>query len=167
MNFYKESKQVYYAKGDVVRINKEHIELLKEKMRKDNLERIRVCIHEDRDSPVHEMFIVLKKGNYVRPHRHLNKSESFYLVEGRAIAFFFDKKGNILEKMELGEFNAGKQHGYRINSAIYHSVVPVSSYLVFHEVTSGPFCKNFTEYAPWAPEENTDEGKQYIKKILK
>lgn len=167
MNFYKESKQVYYAKGDVVRINKEQIQWLKGEMRKDNLERIRVCIHEDTDSTIHEMFIVLKKGNYVRPHRHLNKSESFYMVEGSAIAFFFNKEGNIVEKMELGEFNAGKQLGYRINSAIYHTVVPVSSYLVFHEVTSGPFRKDFTEYASWAPGENTDEGKQYIKKILK
>ena len=59
--------------------------------------RIRYCAHASPSDVVHEMFIVHPRGAYVRPHKHLDKSESMMIIEGEADYVMFDSKGNITE----------------------------------------------------------------------
>ena len=47
---------------------------------------------------IHEMIVFHKKGSYVRPHKHLNKLESFFIISGEVTLVIFDKKGIPIKK---------------------------------------------------------------------
>ena len=166
-NFREMSKEVYYSVDDIAKLSKKDINFLKEKMLKNNLQRIRICAHKGIKDKIHEMFIVLRKNNYIRPHRHLNKSESFHLVEGNAKIVVFDNDGNIKDVICVDSYDSGKKFYYRMNNAFFHTVLPTSDFLIFHETVQGPFRKEDTVFAPWAPKEGDKEKEnKYRKQIL-
>jgi len=137
--------------------------LLKQKADASPLKRARICLHKGADEPIHEMLIVLARGVYIRPHRHLNKTESFHLLEGRATVVFFDDKGDVTQSHELAR-SAGSSFIYRIDQPVFHTQIVHSKYLVFYEVTRGPWLPNDTEYASWAPEER---GARFLRGLVK
>ena len=92
------------------------------------------------------MFVVHTKDYSVRPHYHLNKSESLYVLHGSANLLIFNNSGKITKKIQLGTLNSGKTVYYRIQQKVIHSLEIKSRYLVFHEVTIGPFKKKYTVY---------------------
>ena len=118
-HFIEFNKEVYYAVGDVIKIGKEEIEWLKEKSLNNERKRCRICAHKDTDEKVHEMFIVHTKGTYVRPHKHINKSESHHIIEGSADVIIFDDAGKIKEVIEIGDYLSGRKFFYRIKTPIY------------------------------------------------
>ena len=63
----------------------------------------------------------------------------------------------------MGEYTSCKTYYYRINKAIYHSIVIKSPYIIFHEVVLGPFKKSKTKFPKWAPK-NLKDFKNFIKK---
>ena len=114
------------------------------------------------------MCIILRKGIYIRPHKHLKKAESFHVIEGTANIVIFDEEGKILEAIEVSDYSSGKKFYYKIYEPYYHTVCVTSSFLVFHETTSGPFNKSDTAYAPWSPEEKDAVAvKSYTEKLVK
>ena len=100
------------------------------------------------------MLIVLTKDDYIRPHKYLYKTESFHVIEGSAVVIFFDEEGGIQEVIHVGDTSSGKQFYFRNDDARFHTQIITSDFLVFHEVTNGPFNRDDTIFAPWAPEEN-------------
>lgn len=100
------------------------------------------------------MFIVHKKGAYIRPHKHLSKSESLHVMEGTAYLVVFDDKGEITEIIEMGDFSSGNNFYYRMSGPYYHTLLIKSDYFVFHETTNGPFNRSDTVFAPWAAAED-------------
>ena len=166
-NFKEMSKEVYYSTDDIAKLSKKDINFLKEKMLSNNLQRIRICAHKGIDDKIHEMFIVLRKSTYIRPHKHLNKSESFHLVEGRAKIVVFDSEGNIKDVICVDNYDSGEKFYYRMNNAYYHTVLAMSDFLVFHEIVQGPFKKEDTIFAPWAPKEgNKERENEYRERLL-
>lgn len=162
----KVNKEVYFATDKVVKLKKENIDFLKRKMISNNLQRIRICAHKDIKNKIHEMFIVLRKNAYIRPHKHLNKSESFHLIEGSAKVIIFDDNGKIRDVIELSDYKSKQKFYYRMDNQYYHTVLVTSNFLVFHETTQGPFFKSDTIFAPWAPDErDKNKGKKYIEKL--
>ena len=89
--------------------------------------RARICAHNGVDAALHEMFIMLKKNSYVRPHRHHNKSESIHIVRGTlkgkntCQSSFFDNSGAIQKRIELsGDSNSSTYYiRYESVSSIY------------------------------------------------
>ena len=57
---------------------------------KNPRQRARYCTHSLVDDEVHEMVIYHKEGTYIRPHKHIGKTESFHLIDGEADVVFFD-----------------------------------------------------------------------------
>ena len=111
------------------------------------------------------MFIFHKKGAYVRPHRHINKLESFHLISGIATIIFFHNNGKPKQVIKMGDYKSGKTFYYKIFKSFFHTVL-IEKDVLFHEVTSGPFVKNKTIYAKWSPkEQNNDEVKKYLLKL--
>ncbi len=167
-NFKELSKEVYYAIDKIPKFSKKDIDFLKEKMVNNNLQRIRICAHKDIDDRIHEMFIVLIKNTYIRPHKHLNKPESFHLIDGSAKVIIFDDKGKIEDVIGLDNYNSGKRFYYRMDNPYYHTVFVTADFLVFHETTGGPFQKSDTVFAPWAPEESDiTSGKKYMEQLVR
>jgi cupin fold WbuC family metalloprotein len=143
----------YMATRDVVEITPDLIVGLKEASTADPLKRARICLHRHREDPVQQMIIAHHRDTYTRPHRHRNKSESFHILEGRMAVILFDDRGAATRTIVLGPVGSTDPAVYRLSSAQWHTVIPLSEHVVFHEITSGPFAPGDGEEASWAPDE--------------
>lgn len=153
------NNEVFFTEEEITKLAKQDIDFLKGKALFNSRKRIRLCAHQRIDDEVHEMLIIHAKDVYVRPHKHLNKSESFHLIEGLLDVVIFDEVGNIKDVIKMGNYSSGEKFFYRLSRPYYHSIIIKSDFIVFHEATKGPFNKADTIFAPWSPEEN-DEAKK-------
>lgn len=129
-------------------------------------QRTRLCVHDNADSIVHEMFIIHTRDTYVRPHRHRSKSESFQVLEGHASLVLFNDDGDIVKIMSLGDLASGHNFYFRMPAKVWHMLVIHSQVLVFKEVTQGPFDANDCEFPQWAPSgRHCEEVPEFLKKI--
>ncbi|HLC20111.1 MAG TPA: WbuC family cupin fold metalloprotein, partial [Candidatus Nanoarchaeia archaeon] len=151
------SKEVFYSAQQFPILSKRDIDVLKEKAQNTERQRSRLCTHPDENAVVHEMFIIHKRNTYIRPHKHMKKTESLHIIEGTATLIVFDNDGNITKKVMLGDYNSGYPFYYRMNSVTYHMLVITSETLAFVEAATGPFDKSEMVFPSWAPEENDKE----------
>lgn len=155
-NHSKENEEVLYSKNNLTIVEKSDIKELKLFSGFNQRKRIRLCTHPNQTDLLHEMIIVHKKNAYVRPHKHISKSESTHIIEGVVDVVLFDKDGKITEVIEMGDYASGNAFYYRITNSVFHTLIIRSDHLVFHETTNGPFHKNTTIFAPWAPEDSDE-----------
>lgn len=153
-----ESAEVLYAGEGIVTVDAAEVAALKLGAHGNPRARIRLCAHHDVNDPLHEMIIVHESGCYVRPHKHLGKSESFHVIEGEVDVVIFDEDGAIADVIPMGSYSSGRAFFYRIASPAYHTLLIRSQVLVFHETTSGPFRREQTVFAPWSPEDAQAEA---------
>ena len=146
-----ESAEVRYATDAMVVVDAADIERLKRDAASNARQRIRLCAHHHVDDRLHEMLIVHTRDTYVRPHKHLGKSESFHVIEGDVDVVIFDDDGDVNEVLRMGPFASGRPFFYRVAEPLFHTLLIRSDVLVFHETTSGPFRRADTVFAPWAP----------------
>ncbi len=140
------NNEIFYSNQKLPIIKKKQIDFLIKKALKNKSQKSRLCTHKNEKDKLHEMFVVHTKDYSVRPHYHLNKSESLYVLHGSANLLIFNNSGKIIKKIQLGTLNSGKTFYYRIHQKVIHSLEIKSRYLVFHEVTTGPFKKKYTVY---------------------
>ena len=156
-----------FLESDIIVIGPQELDQVKQMAEQSPLRRARLCLHQDHNSLVQEMVIALFQDSYVRPHRHRDKSESFHVIEGRLAVLLFDDTGKLTRRVELGPPGSAQASLYRLSSSLWHTAVPLSSYVVFHETTSGPFSKGDTEYAEWAPNgEDHEAALEYVKRAV-
>jgi cupin fold WbuC family metalloprotein len=148
-----ESAEVRYATDAIVLVDGADVERLKQDAAENARRRIRLCAHHGVDDRLHEMLIVHTSDTYVRPHKHLGKSESFHVIEGDVDVVIFDDDGGVREVIPMGAFASGRPFFYRIAEPVFHTLLIRSGVLVFHETTGGPFRRADTVFAPWAPED--------------
>jgi cupin fold WbuC family metalloprotein len=153
MRVTKVNDEVLTATAAIVQIGRVDIEMLKRQALTNPRRRIRLCAHPDTADRLHEMLIVHTRGAYVRPHKHLHKSESVHIIEGEVDVVFFDDAGAVAEVVRMGDYGSGRKFYYRVGGPLYHTLLISSEFLVFHEVTNGPFRREDTVFAPWGPEE--------------
>ena len=112
------------------------------------------------------MLIAISSASYIRPHRHLDKSESFHVVDGIADVAIFDDSGNVTDVIALGPLASGRAFFYRLSESAFHTLLIRSDVLVIHEVTNGPFAPERTIVAPFAPSEERDEEvRRYMQQL--
>ncbi len=160
------STGVFFSDELLTKVGSKEIEFLRQEVHNTALKRNRLCVHRSLDDCVHEMFVLLMKESYIRPHKHIKKVESLYVVEGSADAIFFDDNGSITEIIQLGDYASGKQFYYRIGEPVYHTLLIRSEYFIYLETTQGPFKQSDSLKAKWSPkEENLASVKEY-KRLL-
>lgn len=115
---------------------------------------MRLCAHPTGEDRIHEMLIAMDRTTYIRPHKHVNKSESMHVIEGSADAVFFTDDGAISRVVPLGDYASGREFYFRNSESVYHTLLINSDVLVVHETTNGPFNRADTIFASWAPEES-------------
>jgi cupin fold WbuC family metalloprotein len=142
---------VWYADESLGFVGPDEIAFLKENARSSRRLRARICLHESVGSPVQEMVISHHRSCYVRPHRHAKKCESLTILEGAAVAVFFDDAANITATRALDA--AAGPIICRVPKNVWHGLVIASEWLVFYEVSAGPFGPGSSEFPDWAPEE--------------
>jgi cupin fold WbuC family metalloprotein len=145
--------EVYLADEPIVKVGPGEIAFLKERVSQTPRGRVRLCAHAGNNDPLHEMIIVMLKQTYIHPHKHLNKSESFHIIEGAVDIVVFDDQGEISEVIELGAPGSGRNLFYRNAAPVYHTLLIRSDLLIIHETTNGPFRQDEAIFAPWAPKE--------------
>ncbi len=151
LKFRKVNDEVFYADAPVVKITADTIAFLKARAAENSRRTARLCAHPDVDDGLHEMLIVHSRGACVPPHKHPGKSESFHVIEGRLKVVIFDDDGTKAEEITMGEVGSGLVFFYRLCEERYHTVIPETDWVVFHEVTNGPFDPAQTVFAPWGP----------------
>jgi cupin fold WbuC family metalloprotein len=159
------SSEVHVAEGSVVVVRSADLAFLRDRARDSCQRRARLCVHPDSHDRLHEMFIVLDRDSYVRPHRHGRKSESFHVVEGEIDVFLFADDGSVRSVVHLGDPLSGKPFYYRLQDNTFHTPVVVGSSALFHETTNGPFDRTDTEFAPWAPDEADSTAAAYLEHL--
>lgn len=158
MKYRKFNDEVLYADEAVPKLDKAGVEFLKQEALKNPRKRLRLCVHRGTNDHVHEMFIIHPRDTYVRPHKHLGKSESFFVIEGEVDVVLFNEEGLVAEKIQLSSPDSGKIFYYRINEPIFHTLLIHSELLCFKEVTSGPFHSKDTVFAAWSPAQDDIPG---------
>lgn len=156
---------VLYVTDKVVRLGSDELVLLKDRAKTNKRHRARICTHPNTEDSLHEMFIAIKQGTYIRPHKHLGKSESFHVIEGSVDVIIFDDNGTITEVNRVSDDASDGVFYHRISEPVYHTLLIRSDFLVFHEITNGPFKQEHTQYALWAPDETDTGVKQYMEAL--
>jgi len=147
----KESDEVLYVDQELVLLETIDLDELKRLALINPRQRIRLCSHKSKNDQLHEMFIIHTKDCYVRPHKHLGKVESMSILEGEVDVILFHNNGKIMKIFEMGDPNTSKPFYHRLNKPIYHMLIIKTDFLVFHEITEGPFIRSNTVFPEWAP----------------
>jgi len=166
MNLTKLNEEVFRSADSIVKIGGEEIAFLKKCARINKRHRARICAHKTNEDALHEMLIAISAKSYIHPHKHLGKSESFHIVDGIVDVVVFDELGEIVEIIELGDARSGRNFYYRLTESVFHTLLIHTDFLVVHEVTNGPFLRERTVLADFAPpEEQVAEASAYISKV--
>ena len=166
MQLTKINQEVIFVNDRIIKVDRQDVAHLKADVLNNERHRIRLCMHESINHDLHEMFLVLTNKAYIRPHKHLNKIESFHVIEGEVEIVIFDDTGKISEVISLGDYKSECKFYYRISNSEYHTLMIKSDLLVIHETTDGPFRKSDTIYAPWAPaEDDLEAGQEYLTRL--
>src|SRR3989339_1744874 len=125
-------------------------------------------IHDSLKAEQHLMINAISTENYVRPHKHneLEKTESFRLLKGKASVVMFDDDGKVNKVVKLSE--VGKNI-VTIRPNIWHTIISDEPFVILEskrQAKGGYIAETDKEFASWAPEENTDDGKEYFQNLL-
>lgn len=128
--------------------------------------RMNYNLHTTMDAPVHRMLNALEPGTYLPPHRHTDKEETYLVLRGSMLVFFYDEEGNVTDKAFLGS-NKGNL-GLEIPPGTWHSIVVLESGTIIFEIKKGPYQPVSPEdLASWAPVSSDEEGiKDFMKRML-
>jgi cupin fold WbuC family metalloprotein len=166
--FREHNAEVLYAEDRIVKVDRQDIEFLVARAAKNPRQRIRLCAHKDVNDKLHEMLIVHARDCYVRPHKHLAKTESFHIIDGVVDIVLLDETGRIIEVVPMGGYSTGRKFFYRLADPYYHTLLIRSDHVVFHEITNGPFDRGDTMFAPWSPElEDVSGAARFMKELAR
>ncbi len=157
-----DTASVLYAREVVTTVSDDIVTKLKSMALAVPLKRARLCLHLSKEDAVQEMVIALHRDTYIRPHRHAGKSESFHMIEGEVLIGFFDEAGEIQQTVHLT--SSGKRPFlYRLSAPLWHTVIPLTEFAVFQEVTMGPF--SASEFPVWEPENQPEAIERFKERV--
>jgi len=160
-------RDVFFNKDDIVKVDGQRIVYLKQAAVKGPCKTTRLCLHKDIRDSLHEMVIVHCKDKYIRPHKHERKPESLHVIEGSFFLIIFDDNGRVIDKILMDRGSSKGNLLCRLEKSIWHTLIPLSDFIVFLEVTKGPFDKKDNIFASWAPKESDSlEVRKFLKKML-
>ncbi len=129
--------------------------------------RMNYNFHQPQDI-VQRFLNAIEPDSYIHPHRHFDppKDEIFLVLRGKGAVFTFKDNGEVDELYILNVLN--NQWGVDIPAGLYHTIISLDNNTVFYEVKAGPYNPTADKgFAPWAPEENTPESKEYLEKLVR
>jgi cupin fold WbuC family metalloprotein len=166
LNLRKVNDEVFVSQDMIVKIGPAEVAFVKAQAAANGRKRARICAHKTNDDTLHEMVIAISAQSYIHPHKHIGKSESFHVIEGLVDVVVFDDDGTVAEIIELGDPTTGRAFYYRIAQSAFHTLLLKTDFLVVHEVTNGPFARDKTVLANWAPpEDRAAEASEYIRRV--
>ncbi len=122
---------------------------------------LRVCLHRSRDELFHQMIILQHKNVYHRPHLEVN-TEGCQIIQGKMALFLFTSDGTVRDKIILGSHQTLI---YRMYKGEWHTNMPLTPIVIFHEIKRGPLKEKDRIFAPWAPTDQKN-GLLYMQTLL-
>ena len=144
---------MFYSRDPIISLTRKSLIALRQLAAENPLGRSRICTHLSTNDVVHEMLIVVMRESYIRPHKHLSKSESFHMIEGEMDILIFSDDGLLENVISMSSYNDSAKFYYRLCIPKFHTLVLKSECALFHETTSGPFNPKDSVGAPWSPPE--------------
>ena len=159
------SNEIIFNRNKILSLDLNDVQSLTNNVKDTPTKRIRICAHSSVKDSLHEMIIALDQNTFIFPHKHPGKTESIHMIKGTVDLVIFENDGTLKFIIKMGEYNSGLKFYYRISKPFYHMLLINSDIAVLHETTNGPFSKNDTIYAPWAPNENVEDITQFISRL--
>ena len=120
---------------------------------------LRVCLHKNSKSTQHDMIILQQKKNFYIPHKHKRKGETYHIIKGSMICVLFKENGEIKKTCKI---NKGEIFRTPIN--VFHTMFPITNYVIYHESKNGPFLKkNDSVFPKWIKKFNDPKTIAYFK----
>lgn len=161
----KESDEVLYPLQDPVILDSSGVSELKRLALLNPRQRIRLCAHSAPQDSLHEMFIVHTSECYVRAHKHVGKAESMAILEGEVDVVLFNDDGTLRQVLPMGAPASGRTFYHRISKPVYHMMLIRTPFVVFHEITEGPFLREQTDFPEWAPEQDQPGRVHFLDRV--
>jgi len=118
-------------------------------------------IHNSSSDLVQRFFIVTNRDSYIRPHRHLSRSELALAIRGGFSVLTFDEYGHVTARYEVGDNTPSI--GFETPQRTWHTLVAVTDGSAFLEVKEGPYDPALaSEFAPWSPPEGHPSVPHYL-----
>lgn len=147
-------------------------ELVQQAMQSPRLRQHR-NVHTDYADPCQRLFNAMQPGTYLRPHLHgdAQGAETMIGVRGLMALVIFDDGGVIAQVQKFGAGSHANDPavaaGVETPPGIWHTVLSLEPGSVLIEMKAGPFNPDAPKYpAPWAPDESTTEGKEYLLRLV-
>ena len=156
----KKNEEVYFTDQSFISLSQEDLDSLIGIAETTSRKRVRLCCHSSHLDSVHEMVIVHPKEAYVQPHKHLRKAESMLVLRGKVDYVTFSESGEVSQIIPLGDTNSGEIFFQSTRSETFHTLVIKSKWLVFLEITKGPFLKEDTIFPDWSLEKPSKKQKE-------
>ena len=125
----------------------------------------RISVHPSAEADLHNMIICQRYRNYVRPHLHTTKSETLHLIDGELSVFIFDEEGHVIKRCDMSSAGVFL---FRTSLNCYHTYVPTTDYVIYHESKRGPFTREGDSiFASWSiVESDTAQVRRFIEGLL-
>lgn len=120
--------------------------------------------HEGAESLVQRLIVQMRRGTYIRPHRHydMNKWEMTLALAGEVDVMVFDDDGTVRQRITLAP--GGETVALELLPQTWHSYVPRTEHAAFFEIKQGPYDPaRITQFAPWAPAEGDAGAADYLR----
>lgn len=150
--------------GRVTKLNRSTLDAALAESRRSPRGRIIQPLHKEADATLHRMLNCMQPGTYIRPHRHVDppKAESFVLLSGAVRQLVFDDEGTVTESFVIRAGSA--VFGADIEPGVWHTWIVLEPDTVAFEVKPGPYTRaSDKDFAPWAPEEGTEEAEEFVR----
>ncbi len=148
------SPGVFVATYPAATLDRYHNNFLHGRVKYGTLDRCRICVHRTETDPLHEMLLMFAADSYIRPSRHAF-DESLYVVEGQGQYVFFDDNGEVRGRVLLGPLASGRACYARVPAGAFHALL-LNTEMLVKISCPGPFRKEATEFASWAPTEQKE-----------
>ena len=126
---------------------------------------IRLCLHEGPDALLHDMIVVQYAGQCFRSHKHLEKDESYHMIEGEMGVVIFDDEGKVVDACRMDTSNTMV---YGVGTGMYHTNFPLTDVVVYHESRPGPFSPGDSVFPPWGPDgENEEAVREFVAELTR
>lgn len=135
----------FFFKNQNSKFEKKHIDFLKNYYLKKKTD-IRICIHKNPKEKHHDMIILQQKKNTYLPHKHQKKGETYHMIYGKMACILFNNNGSI-KKLTIIK----KNDIFRTPINVFHTMVPLKPFVIYHESKIGPMRKKSDSIFPkWA-----------------
>ncbi len=121
-------------------------------------------VHAEAADVVQRFFVAVDRDSYIRPHRHLTKSELAIVVRGAFDVITFDERGTITGRQGVG--TGTPLIGFEMPRATWHTLVAREDGSTFLEIKEGPYDPaTASEFAPWSPPEGDPASHDFLRRL--